>query len=109
MQYAWKMILHIRLVITNMREYFCEDVLEGASLLLPGNVVYIFHKGYGQVFDYTIDLMEISGSKEKGFTVYYKASHEVDSECEIDYLGFYIQDIGKTVFISREDCEWRSN
>jgi len=91
-----------------MGEYFFEDVLEGMSLLLPGNVVYSFNTEDDRIFDYTIDIMEIRGSREKGFTIHYMASHEV-SECVIDHIGFYVDDIGKTVFVYREDCERRSN
>lgn len=92
-----------------MSEYFFDGVLELASQLLPGNVVYSFNRGYGKIFDYTVDSMEISGSKEEGFTVHYTASHEVDSERELDNIGFYIEDVGKTVFIYRGDCERRNN
>ncbi len=79
------------------KEIFLHDVLE------PGDTVYYYQGDFMVVLDYKINYVSVTGSLEKGFSIKYEASCYYE-EGILDDIDFYGDDIGKTVFLSEEEC-----
>lgn len=86
---------------TRLRE-LAEADKDGRVVVLPckvGDTVWMSGEDFGTVLPYTIDLISFVG-KGCGYSANYNHNGEL-----IDGIDFEDDDIGKTVFLAREEAE----
>ena len=86
---------------TRLRE-LAEADKDGRVVVLPckvGDTVWMYGEDFGTVLPYTIDLISFVG-KGCGYSANYNHNGEL-----IDGIDFEDDDIGKTVFLAREEAE----
>ena len=89
------------LQIDRLRE-LAEADKDGRVVVLPckeGDTVWMYGEDFGTVLPYTIDLISFVG-KGCGYSANYNHNGEL-----IDGIDFEDDDIGKTVFLTREEAE----
>lgn len=87
--------------IDRLRE-LAEADRDGRLVVLPckvGDTVWMYGEDFGTVLPYTIDLISFVG-KGCGYSANYNHNGEL-----IDGIDFEDDDIGKTVFLTREEAE----
>lgn len=87
--------------VARLRE-LAEADKDGRVVVLPckeGDTVWMYGEDFGTVLPYTIDLISFVG-KGCGYSANYNHNGEL-----IDGIDFEDDDIGKTVFLTREEAE----
>lgn len=87
-----------------------EDKIEQGKIVeLPckvGQTVYHFSRDLGAVFPYFVENLNIgSMGKNKTYWNYEANYHDEETDELVDEIDFDLDDLGKTVFLSREDAE----
>ena len=69
-------------------------------------MVYVFCEELGGVFPYFVENLNIGFmDKDKNYWTYEANCHDEETDEFLDEIDFDLDDIGKTVFLSREDAE----
>ena len=86
------------------------DYLLANGVIVPpckvGDTVYYFSRDLGAVFPYFVENLNIgSMGKNKTYWNYEANYHDEETDELIDEIDFDLDDIGKTVFLTREEAE----
>lgn len=84
--------------------------LEASGVLLPPvsvrQSVYHFSRDLGAVFPYFVESLNIGSlGKNKTYWNYEANCHDEETDELLDEIDFELDDIGKTVFLTREEAE----
>lgn len=98
--------------ITNfddIMEMIADYLLANNVVVLPCNVgdtVYAFSGDFGVILPYLVGSLNIGYMGKSGTYWNYEANcHDPETDELLDEIDFEIDDIGKTVFLSREEAE----
>lgn len=93
-------------------EVYADYLIENGAILPPckiGDVVYIRNKSrhipQGGISSYQITNLTITQNKKGVWTKKYRAMYLLDEKTIDIQLNFEFDDIGKTVFLTREEAE----
>ena len=90
-------------------EYFADYLMSNNVVVLPckvGDTVHSFSADFGVVLPYLVGNLNIGYMGKSGTYWNYEANcHDPETDELIDEIDFEIDDIGKTVFLSREEAE----
>jgi hypothetical protein len=83
---------------------------DGQLVLAPpafvGQMVYCFSPELGGVFPYFVETIHIGFmDKEKNYWTFEANCHDEETDELLDGIDFDLDDIGKTVFLTREEAE----
>lgn len=71
-----------------------------------GNTVYYYCSDFGCILPYFVENIHISYySNDKDYISFEADSHAEETDELLDEIDFDIEDIGKTVFLTREEAE----
>lgn len=90
-------------------EYFADYLLANNVVVLPckvGDTVFSFNGDFGVVLPYLVGNLNIGYMGKSGEYWNYEANcHDPETDELLDGIDFEIDDIGKTVFLSRAEAE----
>lgn len=90
-------------------DYLADYLLENGVIVLPckvGDTVYSYCETFGVILPYFVEVVIISYCDKNEIDYQYEANCHSSEENELlDDMDFEIDDIGKTVFLTREDAE----
>jgi hypothetical protein len=90
-------------------EYVADYLMSNNVVVLPckvGDTVYSFSTDFGVVLPYLVGTLNIGYMGKSGVYYSYEANcHEPETDELLDEIDFDSEDIGKTVFLSREEAE----
>ena len=94
----------------NEAQAVCADYLIGEGVLAPlvfvGQMVYYYCSELGGVFPYFVENLNIGYmDKERNYWTYEANCHDEETDELLDEIDFDYDDIGKTVFLTREEAE----
>lgn len=72
---------------------------------MPGNTVYAFCEVFGVVLPYFVECLRIEYYSDSDVYCTFEANSNDTEKCELlDSIDFDLSDIGKTVFLTREEA-----
>ena len=90
-------------------EYVADHLLANGVIVPPafvGQMVYCFPPELGGVFPYFVETIHIGFmDKEKNYWTFEANCHDEETDELLDEIDFDLDDIGKTVFLTREKAE----
>ena len=98
---------------TQVSEYGLEQVVDAllangviAPPVFVGQMVYHYCPELGGIFPYFVENLNIGFmDKERNYWTYEANCHEEETDELLDEIDFDLDDIGKTVFLTREEAE----
>ena len=95
---------------TRTFEDIIADELIANGVIVPpckvGDMVYHFSRDLGAVFPYFVENLNISSmGKNETYWSYEANFHDEETDELIDGIDFDLDDIGKTIFLTREEAE----
>lgn len=95
---------------THLAQEALADHLIAEGVIVPpckvGQTVYHFSRDLGAVFPYFVENLNISSmGKNETYWSYEANFHDEETDELIDEIDFDLDDIGKTVFLTREEAE----
>lgn len=73
---------------------------------MPGNTVYAFCEVFSVVLPYFVECLRIEYYSDSNVYCTFEANSNDTEKCELlDSIDFDLSDIGKTVFLTREEVE----
>lgn len=95
--------------ILDIEEYVADYLMSNNVVVLPckvGDTVYSFSADFGVVLPYLVGTLNIGYMGKSGVYYSYEANcHDPETDELLDEIDFESEDIGKTVFLSREKAE----
>ena len=90
-------------------ERLADHLLSGGVIVPPvfvGQTVYHFCEDLGGVFPYFVENLNVGFmDKERNYWTYEANCHGEETDELLDEIDFDLDDIGKTVFLTREEAE----
>lgn len=90
-------------------EQIADHLLANGVIVPPckvGQTVYHFSRDLGAVFPYFVENLDISSmGKNETYWSYEANFHDEETDELIDEIDFDLDDIGKTVFLTRDEAE----
>ena len=94
---------------TGGAEEFADYLMSNNVVVLPlkvGDTVHSFSADFGVVLPYLVGTLNIGYMGKSGVYYSYEANcHDPETDELLDEIDFESEDIGKTVFLSREEAE----
>lgn len=99
-------------IMTSFEDMFADYLLAEGVIVPPckackvGDMVYAFCEDFGVVLPYFVENLNIGFmDKNRNYWTYEANCHAEETDELLDEIDFDLDDIGKTVFLTREEAE----